>query len=52
LARLPVFTTTIRRWLKAGTVELGTWTPTPAGASQGGPLTPPTILQNYPLTSR
>ena len=45
LARLPVFTTTIRRWLKAGTVELGTWTPTPAGAPQGGPLTPPTILQ-------
>src|SRR3978361_1755277 len=24
LARLPVFTTTIRRWLKAGAVELGT----------------------------
>jgi RNA-directed DNA polymerase len=40
LARLPVFTTTIRRWLKAGTVELGTWKPTPAGAPQGGPLTP------------
>ena len=40
LARLPVFTTTIRRWLKAGTVELGTWTPTPAGAPQGGPLSP------------
>ena len=42
LARLPVFTTTIRRWLKAGTVELGTWTPTPTGAPQGGPLTPRT----------
>ena len=40
LARLPMFTTTIRRWLKAGTVELGTWEPTPAGAPQGGPLSP------------
>jgi len=45
-----VFTTTIRRWLKAGTVELGTWSPTAAGAPQGGPLNPPTILQNYLLT--
>jgi RNA-directed DNA polymerase len=40
LARLPVFTTTIRRWLKAGVVELGTLKPTPAGTPQGGPLTP------------
>jgi hypothetical protein len=47
LARLPVFTTTIRRWLKAGTVELGTWKPTPAGAPQGGPLSP--LLANVAL---
>ena len=31
LARLPVFTTTIRRWLKAGVVEMGTWKPTTTG---------------------
>jgi RNA-directed DNA polymerase len=40
LARLPVFTTAIRRWLKAGAVELGTWKPTTAGVPQGGPLSP------------
>jgi RNA-directed DNA polymerase len=40
LARLPVFTTTIRRWLNAGVVELGTLKPTSAGTPQGGPLTP------------
>ena len=47
LARLPVFTTTIRRWLKAGTVELGTWKPTTTGAPQGGPLSP--LLANVAL---
>jgi RNA-directed DNA polymerase len=40
LARLPVFTTTIRRWLKAGVVEMGTWEPTTTGVPQGGPLSP------------
>jgi RNA-directed DNA polymerase len=40
LARLPVFTTAIRGWLKAGTVELGTWKPTTTGVPQGGPLSP------------
>jgi hypothetical protein len=49
LARLPGFTTTIRRCLKAGTVELGTWKPTPAGTPQGGLLTPPTMVQNFRL---
>ena len=42
LAKLPTFTTTIRRWLKAGTVELDTWSPTMAGTPQGGPITPRT----------
>jgi RNA-directed DNA polymerase len=50
LAKLPTFTTTIRRWLKAGTVELGTWSPTTAGTPQGGIVSPPTILQNCPLS--
>jgi RNA-directed DNA polymerase len=47
LARLPVFTTAIRRWLKAGTVELGTWKPTTTGVPQGGPLSP--LLANVAL---
>ena len=42
LAKLPTFTTIIRRWLKAGTVELGTWSPTVAGTPQGGITTPRT----------
>jgi RNA-directed DNA polymerase len=47
LARLPVFTTTIRRWLKAGTGELGAWSPATAGTPQGGPLSP--LLANVAL---
>ena len=47
LARLPVFTTTIRRWLKTGAVELGTWSATTAGTPQGGPLSP--LLANVAL---
>lgn len=39
LARLPVFTTTIRRWLKAGVVELGALDPTTMGTPQGGIIT-------------
>jgi hypothetical protein len=49
LAKLPTFTTIIRRWLKAGTVELGTWSPTVAGTPQGGVVTPPTIWQKLHL---
>ncbi|MCM8735249.1 group II intron reverse transcriptase/maturase [Azospirillum sp. A1-3] len=47
LAKLPTFTTTIHRWLKAGTVELGTWTPTTAGTPQGGIASP--LLSNIAL---
>jgi RNA-directed DNA polymerase len=47
LAKLPTFTTTIQRWLKAGTVELGTWTPTTAGTPQGGIASP--VLANVAL---
>lgn len=47
LARIPVFTTTIRRWLKAGVVELGHYTDTKAGTPQGGVLSP--LLANIAL---
>jgi RNA-directed DNA polymerase len=40
LARLPVFTTTLRRWLKAGVVELGRLAETDTGTPQGGIATP------------
>ena len=47
LARLPVFTTTIRRWLKAGVVELGRYSPTDTGSPQGGIASP--LLANVAL---
>jgi RNA-directed DNA polymerase len=47
LARLPVFTTTIRRWLKAGVVELGALDPTTMGTPQGGIISP--VLANIAL---
>ena len=47
LARLPVFTTTIRRWLKAGVVELGRFSPTDTGSPQGGIISP--LLANVAL---
>jgi RNA-directed DNA polymerase len=47
LKRLPVFTTTIRRWLKAGVVELGHYTDTDAGTPQGGVASP--LLANIAL---
>ena len=47
LARLPVFTTTIRRWLKAGVVELGALDPTTMGTPQGGIISP--LLANIAL---
>jgi RNA-directed DNA polymerase len=48
LARLPVFTTTIRRWLKAGVVELGRFSPTDTGSPQGGIASP--LLANVAWT--
>ena len=47
LTRLPVFTTTIHRWLKAGVVELGQYTDTEAGTPQGGVASP--LLANIAL---
>ena len=36
LAKLPVVTTTLRQWLKAGVVEVGFFSPTDTGTPQGG----------------
>jgi len=47
LKRLPVFTTTIRRWLKAGVVELGKHSDTTTGTPQGGIISP--LLANVAL---
>jgi len=47
LARLPVFTTTIRQWLKAGVVEFGSLSPTDTGTPQGGVISP--LLANVAL---
>ena len=47
LAKLPVFTATIRRWLKAGVVELGHYSPTDTGTPQGGVISP--LLANVAL---
>ena len=47
LARIPVFATVIRRWLKAGVVELGHYTDTDTGTPQGGVISP--LLANIAL---
>lgn len=47
LARIPVFTPTIRRWLKAGVVELGHYSDTDQGTPQGGIISP--LLANIAL---
>ena len=47
LKKLPVFTRTIRRWLKAGVVTFGKWQANETGAPQGGPLSP--LLMNIVL---
>jgi RNA-directed DNA polymerase len=40
LAKLPVFTPTVRQWLKAGVVEVGFFSPTDTGTPQGGVMSP------------
>jgi RNA-directed DNA polymerase len=40
LANLPVCTTTLRQWLKAGVVEVGFCSPTDTGTPQGGVISP------------
>jgi RNA-directed DNA polymerase len=47
LARIPVFKITIRRWLKAGVVELGHFHETTEGVPQGGVISP--LLMNIAL---
>jgi RNA-directed DNA polymerase len=47
LARIPVFKTTVRRWLKAGVVELGRYQETTEGVPQGGVISP--LLMNVAL---
>ena len=40
LAKLPVCTATVHRWLKAGVVALGSLSPTDTGTPQGGVISP------------
>jgi RNA-directed DNA polymerase len=47
LAKLPVFTATLRRWLTAGVVEVGFFSPTDTGTPQGGVISP--LLANVAL---
>jgi RNA-directed DNA polymerase len=47
LAKLPVCTTTLRQWLKAGVVEVGFYSPTDTGTPQGGVVSP--LLANVAL---
>ena len=42
----------IRKWFKAGVLEDGIVTVSDKGTGQGSVVTPPTTLQNYPLTPR
>ena len=45
VAHAPMDTAILRKWLKAGYLEKHILHPTDEGSPQGGPLTPPTIVQ-------
>ncbi len=47
LLKLPTFTRTIERWLKAGSIDMGAWHASEAGTPQGGILSP--VLANVAL---
>ena len=47
LSKIPVFATVVRRWLKAGTVQLGQYMDSKAGTPQGGIISP--LLANIAL---
>ena len=47
LAKLPTFTRTIARWLKAGSIDMGAWHASETGTPQGGILSP--LLANAAL---
>lgn len=47
LKKIPVFTSTIRRWLKAGAIEFGRFYKTRKGTPQGGVISP--LLANIAL---
>jgi RNA-directed DNA polymerase len=49
-ATRPVFTTTLRRWRKAGVVEVGFFSPTDTGTPQGGGISP--LWANVALDGR
>ncbi|MFP3021124.1 reverse transcriptase domain-containing protein [Wolbachia endosymbiont (group A) of Pogonocherus hispidulus] len=43
----PTLKRTIKKWLRAGVMENGTFQPTKSGTIQGGTITPPTTLQIF-----
>jgi RNA-directed DNA polymerase len=52
LATYPTMRRTIKGWLTAGILSEGCWFPTTQGTPQGGVITPPTIWQKGPSSSR
>jgi len=42
----------VRQWLRAGVIDGGTWQANDEGTPQGAGISPPTMFQNCPLTSR
>ena len=52
LAHIPMDRVMLRKWLKAGYLEKHSLHPTEEGSPQGGPATPPTMLQTRRGSSR